>query len=86
MILSEQACRKGRMPTQRKLMLHTTFRDYFPHTSRYAWATIAKSKNVPVNVILDAFGHDSIATPQIYLASIDTSTIERVNGLIINDL
>ena len=52
----------------------------------YAWATIAKSKNVPVNVILDAFGHDSIATPQIYLASIDTSTIERVNGLIINDL
>jgi len=30
-------------------------------------------KNVPVNVILDAFGHDSIAPPQIYLASIDTS-------------
>lgn len=56
------------------------------YVSRHAWATIAKSKNIPVNVISDALGHDSIATTQIYLASIDTSTIDRANELIIKDL
>lgn len=56
------------------------------YVSRHAWASIAKSKNIPVNVISDALGHDSIATTQIYLASIDTSTIDRANELIIKDL
>ena len=56
------------------------------YVTRHAWASIAKSKNVPVNVISDALGHDSIATTQIYLASIDTSTIDRANELIIKGL
>ena len=56
------------------------------YVSRHTWATIAKSKNIPVNVISDALGHDSITTTQIYLASIDTSTIDRANELIIKDL
>lgn len=56
------------------------------YVTRHTWASIAKSKNVPVNVISDALGHDSIATTQIYLASIDTSTIDRANELIIKDL
>lgn len=56
------------------------------YVSRHTWATIAKSKNVPINVISDALGHDSIVTTQIYLASIDMSVIDRVNELIIKDL
>lgn len=56
------------------------------YVSRHAWATIAKSKNVPVNVISDALGHESIATTEIYLASIDLAVIDRVNDLIIRDL
>lgn len=56
------------------------------YVSRHAWATIAKAKNVPVNVISDALGHDSITTTQIYLASIDTSVIDEVNELIVKDL
>lgn len=56
------------------------------YVSRHAWATIAKSKNVPVNVISDALGHDSIVTTQIYLASIDSATIDRANELIIKNL
>ena len=56
------------------------------YVSRHAWATIAKSKNVPVNVISDALGHDSITTTQIYLASIDSTVIDRANELIISDL
>lgn len=56
------------------------------YVARHAWASIAKSKNVPVNVISDALGHDSIATTQVYLASIDASTIDRANELIVKDL
>lgn len=56
------------------------------YVCRHTWATIAKSKNIPVNVISDALGHDSITTTQIYLASIDASVIDRVNELIIKDL
>ena len=56
------------------------------YVSRHAWASIAKSKNVPVNVISDALGHDSIATTQIYLDSIDAAVIDRANEMIIRDL
>lgn len=56
------------------------------YVTRHTWATIAKSKNVPINVISDALGHDSIATTQIYLASIDTSVIDRANELIVKNL
>lgn len=56
------------------------------YCARHTWATIAKSKNVPVNVISDALGHDSIATTQIYLASIDASIIDRANDLIAKEL
>lgn len=56
------------------------------YVSRHTWATIAKSKNIPVNVISDALGHDSITTTQIYLASIDASTIDKANEMIVGDL
>lgn len=56
------------------------------YVTRHTWATIAKSKNVPVNVISDALGHDSVATTQIYLASIDSSTIDDANELVIGVL
>ncbi|MDO4164770.1 MAG: site-specific integrase [Bacteroides sp.] len=56
------------------------------YVSRHAWATIAKNKNVPIHVIADALGHNSVVTTQIYLASIDASTIDKANDLIISDL
>ena len=56
------------------------------YVARHSWASIAKSKNIPVNVISDALGHDSIATTQIYLATIDASTIDKANELIVKDL
>lgn len=56
------------------------------YVTRHSWASVAKSKNVPLNVISDALGHDSMATTQIYLASIDPITIDRANELIIKDL
>ena len=56
------------------------------YCARHSWATIAKAKNVPVSVISDALGHESVATTQIYLASIDASAIDRANELVIRDL
>ena len=56
------------------------------YVTRHTWATIAKNKNIPINVISDALGHDSVSTTQIYLASIDTSRIDKANELVINDL
>lgn len=67
----------------RMIPLHVNLTTY---VSRHAWASIAKTKNVPINVISDALGHDSIATTQIYLATIDNSIIDQANDLIISDL
>lgn len=57
-----------------------------PHTSRHAWASIAKSKNISISVICEAMGHDSENTTKIYLASLDTSAVDKANSLIINSL
>lgn len=56
------------------------------YVSRHSWATIAKSKNIPIGVISDALGHDSIKTTQIYLDLIDSSTIDKANELITKGL
>lgn len=62
---------------------------YIPLTSyvaRHAWASIAKSKNIPVSVISEAMGHDSENTTRIYLASLDTSVVDKANRLILKSL
>lgn len=56
------------------------------YVARHAWASIAKSKNIPLAVISEGMGHDSETTTQIYLASLDTSVIDEANGRILNDL
>lgn len=56
------------------------------YVARHSWASIAKSKNIPVSVISEGMGHDSEMTTRIYLASLDTSVIDRANKLILRDL
>lgn len=56
------------------------------YVARHTWATIAKRKNVPLSVISDALGHESTATTQIYLASIDSSVIDRANELVVAEI
>lgn len=56
------------------------------YVARHAWASIAKSKNISISVICEAMGHDSENTTKIYLASLDTSIIDRANSLILNSL
>lgn len=56
------------------------------YVARHAWASIAKSKNVPVATISEAMGHDSEKTTRIYLASLDTSAVDKANSQILNSL
>lgn len=61
---------------------------YIPvlYISRHGWASVAKSKNIPLSVISEGMGHDSEETTRIYLASLDTSVVDRANSLILKDL
>ena len=53
------------------------------YVARHAWASIAQSKNVSLSVICKALGHDSEQTTRIYLASLDTSVVDKANRLIL---
>ncbi len=63
--------------------LHTNLTLY---CARHSWASIAKSKNIPISVISEGMGHDSESTTQIYLASLDNSLIDKANELILKNL
>lgn len=56
------------------------------YVARHSWASAAKAKGVPLSVISEGMGYDSEATTQIYLASLDTSAVDRANSLILKSL
>ena len=56
------------------------------YVARHAWASIAKSKNVPLSVISEGLGHDSESTTRIYLASLDSMAIDKANNIILKSL
>ena len=56
------------------------------YVARHSWASAAKNKNIPISVISEGMGHDSEKTTQIYLASLDTSEIDKANSMILNSL
>lgn len=53
------------------------------YVARHSWASVARSRNVPISVISEGMGHDSESTTQIYLASLDTSIVDKANNLIL---
>lgn len=53
------------------------------YVARHSWASIARNMDVPLSVISEGLGHDSDRTTQIYLASLDTSVINKANRRII---
>lgn len=56
------------------------------YVARHGWASIAKSKNIPIATISEAMGHDSETTTRIYLASLDASVVDNANSLILKSL
>ncbi len=49
------------------------------YCARHAWASIAQSEHVPIGIICEAMGHTSERTTRIYLASLDTSAVDKAN-------
>ena len=66
------------LPTMLKLQ-----RPLIMYVARHSWASAAKAKNVPLSVISEGMGHDSEATTQIYLASLETSVVDKANKMIL---
>ena len=56
------------------------------YVARHSWASAAKAKGIPLGVISEGMGHDSEATTRIYLASLDTSVVDRANSIILKSL
>lgn len=56
------------------------------YVARHGWASIAKSRNIPISTISETMGHDSETTTRIYLASLDTSAVDKANSLILKAL
>ena len=56
------------------------------YCARHSWASIAKSKYIPISVISEGMGHESERTTLIYLASFDNSIIDEANRLVLNGL
>ncbi len=53
------------------------------YVARHSWATAARVSNIPISVISEGLGHDSEETTQIYLASIESSVVDKANSRII---
>ena len=56
------------------------------YVARHSWASAARAKGIPISVISEGMGHDSEATTQIYLASLDTFVVDKANSIILNSL
>lgn len=56
------------------------------YVARHSWASAAKAQGIPLSVISEGMGHDSETTTQIYLASLDTSVVDKANSMILSSL
>ncbi len=56
------------------------------YVARHSWTSIAKARNIPLSVISESIGHDSEKTTQIYLASLETSVVDKANKMILEFL
>lgn len=53
------------------------------YVARHSWASIAQKLNIPIEVISQGMGHDSVRTTRIYLKGIETNEIDKANLKII---
>lgn len=56
------------------------------YVARHSWASAAKTKGIPISVISEGMGHENESTTRIYLASLDTSVVDKANSLILSSL
>lgn len=53
------------------------------YVARHSWASIAKQKGIPEEVISDCMGHTSVRTTRIYICSLDNSKLDKANRKVI---
>ncbi len=53
------------------------------YCARHSWASVARAEGVPLSVISEGMGHRTECTTRIYLASLDTSAVDRANNAIL---
>lgn len=56
------------------------------YTARHSWASIAYQKSIPISTISAGMGHKTEEVTRVYLATLDTSAVDKANSSIINDL
>ncbi len=56
------------------------------YVARHSWASAAHTKGIPISIISEGMGHDSETTTRIYLASLDTSLVDKANSLILKSI
>lgn len=56
------------------------------YVARHSWATIARQMGIPLNVISYGMGHSNEKTTEIYLKSVDMTTIDNANLKILKQL
>ena len=56
------------------------------YVARHSWASLAKSKEVPLSVISDGLGHASERVTRIYLSTLDMNAVDEANRMIINGI
>ncbi len=56
------------------------------YVARHTWASVALRLNVPLATISEAMGHNSYKTTQIYLESIDSTTVNEANERILKSV
>ena len=54
------------------------------YVARHSWASAARQRHVPLSVISEGMGHDSEATTQIYLASLETTAVDDANRMLLS--
>ena len=56
------------------------------YVARHSWASIAWSKRIPMSVISEGMGHNTEKMTRIYLASLDSSEVDRANRIVFQEL
>jgi integrase len=56
------------------------------YCARHTWATVARSLQVPMNVISQAMGHNNERTTEIYIRNVDSDIVDGANAQILRTI
>lgn len=73
----------GLAEISRRLKLDSPLTTY---VARHSWASIAYAHEVPLAVISEGMGHGSERMTRVYLASVNSSAVDKANGRILKML